>query len=326
MKLCMIGARGHSGYVTGTLASLPDVQLAGICAGDGAEPLVLRRLTGSFHPQEYPDWREMLDRESPDVLSVDGPFESHAEMCVEALQRDIHVFCEKPIALSLEDLEHIERTYAAGRGKLISMTALRYDECFFTAHKLASSGVIGETMLIQTRKSYKLGKRPDFYKKRGSYGGTISWVGSHAIDWILWFSGSEFASVSATQTTRNNRGHGELEVACQCQFTMKNGVLAQASLDFLRPDSAPTHGDDRIRVVGTRGIIEVAEGKVTLIDGQGKQKLDQLCKPELEIFPSFIASIKGEGGCLTDAAETFALTRACLMAQQAADEHKIIAF
>jgi len=322
----MIGARGHSGYVTGALPSLPDVHLAAICSGDGAEPVVLRRLAGSFHPQEYPDWRKMLDREAPDILCVDGPFEFHAEMCVEALQRNIHVFCEKPIALSLEDLARVEKAFASGQSKLISMTALRYDDSFFTAHKLAASGVLGEIMLIQTRKSYKLGKRPDFYKNRSSYGGTISWVGSHAIDWILWFSGSEFATVSATQTTRHNRDHGDLEVACQCQFTMKNGVLAQASMDFLRPDSAPTHGDDRIRVVGTLGILEVTEGEVTLIDSQGKQKLDKLCKPELEIFPSFIACIKGEGGCLTNAAETFALTRACLKAQQAADEQKIIEF
>lgn len=326
MKLSMIGARGHSGYVTGALPSLPGVHLTAICSGDGSEPVVLRRQTGSFWPKEYSDWRDMLERESPDVLSVDGPFESHAEMCVEALQRNIHVFCEKPIALSLEELTRVENTFAAGTGKLISMTALRYEKCFFTAYKLASSGVIGEIMLIQAQKSYKLGKRPEFYKKRGSYGGTISWVGSHAIDWILWFSGSEFASVSATQTTRNNQNHGDLEVACQCQFTMKSGVLAQASMDFLRPDSAPTHGDDRIRVVGTRGIVEVADGEVTLIDSQGKRKIDQFSKPELDIFPSFIASILGEGDCLTNAKETFALTRACLKAQQAADEHKIIEF
>ena len=57
MKLCMIGARGHSGYVTGTLPSLPDVRLTAICAGDGAEPVVLRQTTASFQPREYLDWR-----------------------------------------------------------------------------------------------------------------------------------------------------------------------------------------------------------------------------------------------------------------------------
>ncbi len=326
MKLCMIGARGHSGYVTSTLPSLPGLRLAAICSGDGSQPLVLRRLAASYRPEEYLNWREMLDRESPDVLSVDGPFEAHAEMCIEALQRNIHVFCEKPIALCLDDLQRIEQAYFSGSGKIISMVALRYDDCFYTAQKLSSSGLAGEIMLIQTRKSYKLGKRPDFYKTRATYGGTISWVGSHAIDWIQWYSGSEFATVSATQTTRNNQDLGELEIACQCQFTMKNSVLAQASLDFLRPDAAPTHDDDRIRIVGTKGVIEVAEASVTLIGSQGEQKIEKLNRPELQIFPSFVASIKGKGGCLTDAKETFALTRACLNAQLAADQQKIVVF
>ena len=326
MRLCMIGARGHSGYVTGMLSSLPEVRLTAICGGDGLPPAVLRKQTSQFSPTEYLDWREMLSQEMPDVLSVDGPFELHAEMCVAALKQNIHVFCEKPIALSFADLERIEEAHAAGSGKLISMTALRYEPCFLTAHDLTMSGAIGEVMLIQAQKSYKLGQRPDFYKRRGSYGGTISWVGSHAIDWIQWFSGSPFASVSATQTCRNNQDHGQLEVACQCQFSMKNGILAQASLDFLRPGSAPTHGDDRIRVVGATGILEVVNGEVIIIDCNGKRKIETLRKPELPIFSSFIASIKGGDACLTDAKETFALCRACLKAQQAADEGGIVEF
>lgn len=326
MRLCMIGARGHSGYVSSVLSSLPEVRLVAICSGDGLQPVVLRKQTEQFSATEYLDWREMLLKESPDVLSVDGPFEAHAEMCVAALRQNIHVFCEKPIALSLDDLSRIEEAHASGSGKLISMTALRYEPCFFTAYGLAASGAIGEVMLIQAQKSYKLGRRPDFYKRRDSYGGTISWVGSHAIDWVQWFSGSAFASVSATQTCRNNQDNGQLEVACQCQFSMKNGILAQVSLDYLRPGSAPTHGDDRIRVAGTTGILEVANGEVIIIDCKGKRKIETLRKPKLPIFSSFMASIRGEEACLTDAKETFALCRACLKAQQAADKGGMVEF
>ena len=60
MRLCMIGARGHSGYVTSVLPTLPEVRLVGICAGDGSEPDLLRKQTSVFAPREYLDWREML--------------------------------------------------------------------------------------------------------------------------------------------------------------------------------------------------------------------------------------------------------------------------
>ena len=325
MKLCMIGARGHSYYVLNDLPELENVKLCAVASGD-ENPSSLLQAAKTWDPRSYDDWREMLDRETPDVLSIDGPFELHAEMCVEALNRNIHVFCEKPIALTLSDLERIREAYEKSEAEIISMTALRWEPAFYTAHQLVRAGKIGKVMLIQTRKSYKMRIRPDFYKRRATYGGTIGWVGSHAIDWIQWFSGSAFASAAATQTRAENRGNGEMETAAQCLFTMKNGVLAQASIDFLRSEGAPTHGDDRIRVVGTEGAVEVELGRLFLTDKAGYREITELKSPGRGFFASFIDFIEGKGAPPASPEETFEITRACLKTQQAADEHNIQVF
>ena len=325
MKLCMIGARGHSYYVLNDLAQIKDIELCAVASGD-ENPSSLLKCAEQWKPRGYADWHEMLDTEQPDVLSIDGPFELHAEMCTEALKRDIHVFCEKPIALTLPDLEWIRQTFAGSKATIISMTALRYEPAFYTAYQLVQTGKIGKVMLIQTRKSYKMGTRPDFYRKRVTYGGTIGWVGSHAIDWIQWFSGSKFASAMATQTRAENRGNGEMETAAQCLFTMKNGVLAQASIDFLRPAGAPTHGDDRVRVVGTEGVVEVELGKVYLTDQDGHREITELQMPERGFFAAFIGSVRGECAAPASTDETFETTLACLKAQQAADTQTIQEF
>ena len=325
MKLCMIGARGHSYYVLNDLAQIKDIELCAVASGD-ENPSSLLKCAEQWKPRGYADWHEMLDTEQPDVLSIDGPFELHAEMCTEALKRDIHVFCEKPIALTLPDLEWIRQTFAGSKATIISMTALRYEPAFYTAYQLVQTGKIGKVMLIQTRKSYKMGTRPDFYRKRVTYGGTIGWVGSHAIDWIQWFSGSKFASAMATQTRAENRGHGEMETAAQCLFTMKNGVLAQASIDFLRPANAPTHGDDRVRVVGSSGVVEVELGKVYLTDAEGFREITDLQRPEHGFFETFVRSIRGECAPPATPDETFETTLACLKAQKAADERNIQEF
>jgi predicted dehydrogenase len=52
-------------------------------------------------------------------------------------------------------------------------------------------GSIGKVRLMNSQKSYKLGSRSEFYKHRQTYGGTIPWVGSHAIDWMYWLSGRD---------------------------------------------------------------------------------------------------------------------------------------
>src|SRR5690606_40743306 len=94
-----------------------------------------------------------------------------------------------------------------------------------------------------------------FFKTRKNYGGTIPWVGSHAIDWLHWFSGEEFQAVYATHSSLYNREHGDLEVSALCQFKFSNEVMGSVNIDYLRPQNAPSHDDDRIRVAGTQGEI-----------------------------------------------------------------------
>lgn len=322
MKLCMVGAWGHSIYTLESLGDLPEMELAGLYSGDANPPSYLldeaKKL--GFSPRVYDSYIEMLDAEKPDFVSIDGRFDEHASMCIEAIRRNIHVFCEKPIALTLDDLDAIEQALKGSSSKLISMVGLRYDPAMYQAHKMVESGAIGKVKLIYAQKSYRLGTRPEHYKHRATYGGTISWVGSHALDWIMWFSGSDFASISATQTSQDNFGNGELEIAAQCLFTMKNGVLAQASIDYLRPSAAPSHGDDRVRIAGTEGVIEVRSGRIILIDREGRREI-MPDAPDRKIFLDFVNDVTGRSSGLVDIPQTIALTRACLLAQKSADEN-----
>jgi len=327
MKICIIGVRGHHHYVFDELAKLPEVEIVGVSSGcsDDIAPLVAKCKAAGLAPAVYDDYSAMLDELKLDAVVINGPFNLHAQMSIDALERGLHVFCEKPVALTLADLERLEATYSRTDGLfLMSMVGLRYDPGFMTAWQAVNRGAVGKVKLINTRKSYKLGTRPDFFKHRETYGGTIPWVGSHALDWIYWFSGSEFESVMATHTDEDNFGNGDLEIAAQCQFVMKNGVQASASIDYLRPLSAPTHGDDRVRVAGTEGVLEVANGRVMLIDAQGERELPLVFSDG--VFSDFMNHVQGRSRALTSAEDTFRLTRACLLARESADTGQCIKF
>ncbi len=327
MKLCMIGSRGHCGYVFESIADVPELSLAAVSPGCGDDPSRLLAMAekAGFRPELHQDWRTMLDKVKPDVVCIDGPFDRHAEMCVEALRRKIHVFCEKPIALTLEDLDRIMEAHKNSSVRIVSMVGLRYDPAFYQAANMVHAGAIGKVKLIRAQKSYKLGSRPDFYKKRETYGGTIPWVGSHAIDWILHFTRDTFRSVTAIQTVEDNHGHGDLEVAALCQFVTRSGILASASIDYLRPAAAPSHGDDRVRAAGTEGVIEVANGKIVLIDANGERVIIPDA-PDRKLFSDFILELAGGRPALVSDEETFELTRSCLLAREAADTGKQILF
>ncbi|MBR0458399.1 MAG: Gfo/Idh/MocA family oxidoreductase [Victivallales bacterium] len=325
MKLCVIGNRGHIGYVFQSIHEVPNLELPALSTGSDDAPDRLLQLSHNAHfqPVVFPDWQEMLRQIQPDIVAIDGPWHLHATMAAFALRLGIHVFCEKPIALTLEDLEAVRQAQASTGAHILSMVGLRYQADFQHALSLVRGGAVGKVKMIRAQKSYKLGKRPDFCRERNTYGGTIPWVGSHALDWILAFSGSPFQTIFATHTAEDNHGYGSLEIACQVLATMQNGVQALASIDYLRPDAASSHGDDRIRVAGTTGILEVVGGKVTLLDNQGLRELPVPPAPR-HLFSDFARSIASNSPLWVPETETFELTRACLLARDSADSGKVL--
>jgi predicted dehydrogenase len=272
----------------------------------------------------YTSYKELLEREKPGLAVVNTHFHNNASVVKQALRQGVHVFSEKPLALELADLDEIEQLWQEGQSHLTTMLGLRYAPHFYTARQLCSQGAIGRVRLLQGQKSYRLGQRPGYYKDRKTYGGTIPWVGIHAIDWIHWFSQARFLSVLAGHSRQDNRGLDQLEMTAQAFFTLEQEILATVSLDYCRPETAPSHGDDRLRVVGTDGVLDIREGEVFLINSgsDGSQPEGLLDPPDF--FADFYAQIKGEGQCSISAQEAIYITRISLLARQSADENRQI--
>ena len=175
--------------------------------------------------------------------------------------------------------------------------------------------------MLNGRKSYKLGTRPDFFKAKDTFGGLIPWVGIHAIHWIYALGGLKFKSVVATTDNSVNFGYGDLETTSACIFTMENGAIATVTADYFRPSGASTHDDDRIRVVGTKGIVEYQCGKVTLIDENGARELEML--PKKDVFALFLDRISGKDAGVS-MEESIYITKVALKARESADSGKLV--
>jgi len=329
MRVCIIGSSGHANFVFQGVDQDPSIQVVGVAPGSDGEDvgkfLQAAQKRGQ-QPQRYDDYRKMLDELQPDIVAVNCHFGDHGKVNFEVLSRGMHLFAEKPLATTMEELAVLKREYDRSGAEVAAMFGLRYNPAFYTAWHAVQEGKVGEVRLINAQKSYRLGSRPEFFKHRQSYGGTIPWVGSHAIDWIYWFAGQEFVSVMAHHSTTANRGLGSMEMTALCHFKLTNEVFASVNIDYLRPSTAETHGDDRVRVAGTKGVIEVLHGKAYLVseDEQGTKEL-----PLMEnqgIFYDFVKQVRGEGKCLVSAKDSFVVTEACLRAREAADKEQIVYF
>ncbi len=282
--VCIIGACGH----VGTAFTDP-----ALCAFVGGAPgcieedtAGIRNLCASRNIPYYDDWRAMLDACRPDAVVVNTVFAYNADIAIDALTRGIHVYCEKPAATTLEKLEELRHTATGTTALLFSMLTMRYEDTFLTLRDIVRRGLIGQPRMLTAQKSYKLGTRPVFYKDAALYGGTLPWVGIHMIDQMLWISGLAVEDARGWQSTRANHGLGSLDITAMAQLKLTGDVLASVHADFLRPSSAPTHGDDRLRIAGTEGVAEVRGGRVYLINADGASEPALL--PAQSIFAHFL--------------------------------------
>ena len=328
-RVAMIGTRGHYRAVLREMQSMPALRVVALCdGGDGVAPIAAWCRENGHTPKMFDDHRAMLDAARPELLVVDGPFESHASMCIDAIERGVHVITEKPAALTLAELDALSA--ACNRNPSVQVAGMmfsRYDAGFWTAKQLIDSGAIGDVRLMNARKSYRLGTRAAHYHARETYGGTIPWVGSHAIDWVMWFAGDHaLQRVYATHSACDNGGNGTMERSALCHFTLEGERFASVSVDVFRPGNAPTHGDDWIRVVGTAGVLEARPDSVTLINAKndGSKPVPVSC--DREFLRDFVDHVEGRGRMPIDTRATLALTRACLLARQSADEGLVVEF
>lgn len=266
-KVCFIGACGHVDHTYHLLKKCGDITFCGFAKGSTDEE------DSSFPKGKMPVYDfypAMLDVEKPDLAVVSPIFGLTGGCIIECARRGIDVFAEKPIAASVSQLKAVRDAVESSNVRLGAMHYLRYDPAFYTAISLVDQGAVGNIRMITAQKSYKYGSRPEWYNSEDLYVGIIPWVAIHAIDLIARITKKRFLTVTALHST---------DKSALCQYELEDGIIASVNADFYRPLSAPTHEDDRVRIVGDRGVLEVKEGRVTLIDENGRVEIPSIAVP-----------------------------------------------
>lgn len=333
MKMVQIGAAGHYAYALPT-AKKYGLALTGLCLTHPDDKLdrAKRELAEyGFCPRVYEDFREMLLSEMPDIAVVNSVMAENSEIAAFALEHGISVFCEKPVATEKTSLLHLEKTYHAAKRRyagvrnlcFCGMFGIDYLPHFETAYRFVKAGGLGDIRLANAQKSYKMGRREPYYSNRALYGGTIPWVAIHAIEWVQRIGGLSPVAVTAYGSTACNAGNGTMEASTLCLFSCEGGRMASVSADVMRPGTAPTHDDDRLRLVGSDGVLEVRGGHVYVIDREGDRELP-LVRPEHELFEEFLLEVMGEGTCRVRAEDAFSATRTALAARLSQDTEQTV--
>lgn len=185
----------------------------------------------------------------PDVHVIYNPLPNHlhAEWTIRAVQAGKHVLCEKPLALSLAEVDAIAA--AAARAGRVVMEAFMYRCHPQTAQvkALVDRGAVGQLQLVRGAFTFTL-TDPANVRLRAEWGGGSLWdVGCYPVSYARYLAGAEPEEVFAWQVA----GRGGVDETLTGQLRFPGGVFAQFDCGFRSPFRA------FIEVVGSEGVIEV---------------------------------------------------------------------
>jgi predicted dehydrogenase len=326
IKVVSIGGFGHSVFVFDDMTGMAEAELVGLAPAFSGEDISF--FTGYDLCQGvriYEDYVEMLKSVQPHVAVISTRLDIIPEVILAAANAGCHIIAEKPLALDMKKLESVHAAVVKNSVKLTAMLSMRSEPQFLAAKQVYDSGAIGEAVLVNGRKSYKWGNRAEWMGQKEKYGGTIPWVGIHAIDFTNFVTGLGFTKVAAMKGNFAHPARPACEDNCTLILELSNGGHATVSVDLFRPESASTHGDDWIRIVGTKGVLEARGSDLTYTVLLDSAEAVQVKLPKkTKIFREFLMAVAGNDSIQIPEEESFMLTKVCLCAQESAEKSEFV--
>jgi predicted dehydrogenase len=322
MRLGLIGSTGHWQTYAPALEHIPALTLVAVAISGPEETIGAfdhaPGLTVDTH--RYEDATRMLDAERLDAVQICARADRSAALVRNCLERKLPVMAEKPPAMDLPTLEGLFHAAQTARVALVPMHTMRSNPELAAVREAVRAGEVGDPLMSFSQKTYKWGSaRPDSYRRRATFPGLAPWVGIHAFDWLHWILGDVFTEVTGREGTTAHPSFPACASQAAFVLTMRNGGVAAVTLDYLRPETATTHGEERLRIAGTKGVIEtnLVERRVTLGTAVKRPRTIPSGRPA-DLFTQFARSLRGGPPPLT-LEEACRITEVALKAQEAAD-------
>jgi predicted dehydrogenase len=232
--------------------SHPQMKVTAICDQTPQLPDILSRHTGVAI---YSDYRAMFEKEGLDAVFVATPSRFHAEMVRAALERNLHVFCEKPFCL--DPVEGAQLAELAAQKRLVNQVGyhFRFVGAFREARRLVEAGVLGKIHHVRAEAYGAVVIRPKgstWRTSRNEGGGCLYDYACHAIDIVNFLVGSPQAVGGSVLNKIFSR---DVEDEVYSTFYFPDGLTGQLAANW---------SDDSYRKMYTRVTLWGANGRLAV--------------------------------------------------------------
>ncbi len=302
VRTALVGVGGIGGYHRQIIHALESYEL--VAAAERyqekqAEPIAEVK---SWGVPVYEDIWQMLDDIDVEAITVATPHHFHAEYTLGSLERGLHVLCEKPVTVCVQDA-YREVELAREKGLFVGVD-FQYTGYPHSSKlkQLIMNGDLGELREIVGIMAWK---RTDEYYSRSHWAGKRFVEGRACFDGVLMNQAVHLLNSALQMGTREDEHAAPREMQAE-MYTVHDNVeaedlaclranLGEATLN-LYATTCNMHEPERttLEIIGTKGVANWDTSRVTVkLDGRDEIVFEEPCDRD-EIHKNFIACIRGE--------------------------------
>jgi predicted dehydrogenase len=201
-------------------------------------------------PTAVTDYRDLLNIDQIDIISIALPNDLHADVTIAAAQAGKHVICEKPLCVTLDEADAMIAACNDAGVQLMYAEELCFAPKYVRAKQLADSGALGEIFLVKQSEEHSGPHSSWFWDVSRSGGGVLMDMGCHGIAFARWVMNNQaITEVTSTLGTfvHGDKTQGEDHALTVLKF--EGGAIA------LIEDSWAKGGgmDDQAEIYGSNG-------------------------------------------------------------------------
>lgn len=309
--LAMIGAGNYSSRILVPAFQKTDVILHTILSSGGASGALVGKRTGFRHAST--DKSDIFESQEINCVAIATRHDSHAELTISALQAGKHVFVEKPLALTYQELEAIENAHKQSGCILTVGFNRRFSPHAQKIKQLLLNQSVPKTFLMVMN----AGKIPasSWIQDRDVGGGRIVGEACHYVDLMRYFAGCKITSVQAR--CMGSQGLDEI-VEDKTSITLGFEDGSFGTIMYLA-NGAASLAKERVEIF--------CDGRVLQLDnfrhlkgynwpGFRKMGLWRQDKGQVECVGRFIDAVKGRSESPIQTEELFEVSRATIEAAE----------
>lgn len=202
----------------------------------------------------YSSYQELLDDPELDAVYIPLPNSMHAEWVIKAAQAKKHILCEKPIALTVEEVKEMYEQAMLNNVFLMEGYPYKFQPQTISMLKMIESGEIGEISQIYADFGFTVDDAENNIRLKPELGGGVMWdAGAYPVSMIRAITGEKASEIVAFGQFNDQK----LDTAVSAMLRFKNGITAQLNCNF---NAAPHR---YVRVIGSKGIITCGYNNIT---------------------------------------------------------------